>query len=71
MLSQEERNDLRRKVLRGESLTLEESRAVYESIRQGQGAAAIAAEDKPKRGKKSQPGISDAQLDADLAGLGI
>lgn len=69
-LTQEERNDLRKKVLRGESLTLEEARSVFETIRQAQGVAAIDGEAKPKRGKRT-PGVSDEQLDADLAGLGF
>lgn len=50
-------------------LTLEESRAVIESLRTGAAAATIAgAEKKARKGTKA---ISDAQLDADLAGLGL
>lgn len=64
MLSQEERNDLRKRVLRGEELSLEEAKAVIASLREGRGAAAFAAENKPKRAKKA--GISDEQLNQDL-----
>lgn len=73
MLSVEERNDLRKKVLRGEQMTLEEAREVFASIRQG---AAIAnagpgeSEKKPRKGTK-KPGISDAELDDQLKDLGI
>ena len=69
-LSLEERNDLRKRVLSGYSLTLEEAREVIASYRTGQAVAAIsAAEAKPKRGKKA--GISDSDLDSQLSGLGL
>ena len=64
-LTQEERSDLRKKVLRGESLTLDEARSVYESLRQAQVLDAVADESKPKRGKKSAP-MSDEALNASL-----
>lgn len=65
-LTMEERNDLRRKVLRGEKLTTEEARRVFETLRQGQGAAAIEGEAKPKKGGKRRQALSDAQLDVEL-----
>lgn len=64
MLSQEERNDLRRKVLRGEQLSLEDAKAVIASLREGRGVAAAVAEAKPKRTKKNA--MSDEALQADL-----
>lgn len=70
MLSLEERNDLRKRVLRGESLSLEEAQSVIASMREGRGAQALAAENKPKRGSK-KPGITKEQLDQDLADLGL
>jgi len=68
-LTQEERNDLRKRVLAGYSLTLDEAKAVLDSTRQGQGAAVLAGESKKPRAKKDA--LSDAQLDADLATLGL
>ena len=66
-LSIEERNDLRKKVLRGEQLTLDEARSVYESLRQGQGATAeLDAGTKPKRARKASAPATDDQLNADL-----
>ena len=70
MLSTEERNDLRKRVLMGQPLNLEEARAVIESCRTGAHAAQIAGAEKKTRTKKN-PGITDDQLDADLAGLGL
>lgn len=69
-LSEAERNDLRKKVLRGERLSLEEARAVIETCRLGGAAAIAAGADKPKKGKKKEA-LSDAALDADLADLGL
>ena len=69
LLSQEERNDLRKRVLAGEDLSLEEARQVVETIRQGRGAAALAAESKPKRsGSRKKAGMSDADFNASLDG---
>ena len=68
-LTTEERNDLRKRVLMGQPLTLEEARAVIESCRTGAGAAQIAGAEKKSRSKK--PSITDEQLDADLATLGL
>ena len=64
MLSQEERNDLRKRVLRGEALSLEEAQAVIASLREGRGVQALTEESKPKRGKKVA--MSDEALQADL-----
>jgi hypothetical protein len=66
LLSQEERNDLRKRVLAGEALSLEEARQVIETIRQGRGAAALSAEAKPKKPKAAKPGMSDEELNASL-----
>lgn len=68
-LTAEQRNDLRKRVLMGQPLTLDEAKEVVESLRQGAGVAVLAGESKPKKGKK--PGMTDEQLDADLAGLGL
>jgi hypothetical protein len=70
-LTVEERNDLRKKVLQGHDLSLDEAKAVIESLRQGQGVAALAGEAKAKGGRKKVAAISDDQLDADLKGLGL
>jgi len=72
LLSQEERNDLRKFVLSGGQLDLEQARAVFDTIRQGRGVAAMAAESKPKKGKGKKPGMSDADFNASLdAKLGL
>lgn len=70
ILSAEERNDLRKKVLAGQDLTLFEARSVYETLRSGQ-AAAVATGESGKKTRKKKPEYSDAQLDSDLASLGI
>lgn len=72
MLSEADCLDLRKRVLMGEELSLEEAQQVFEKLRQAQGGAVIAAEDRKKTGRKpSKPGISDEQLDADLNDLGL
>lgn len=70
LLTQEERMDLRKRVLEGYKMTLEEARAVYETLRAGQGAAVITGESTKKTRKKKEA-YSDAQLDADFTSLGI
>lgn len=72
-LTAEERNDLRRRVLSGTPLTIEEARDVIASVRQGQGVAALAGEAKATRKGKggAKKALSDDQLDADLATLGL
>lgn len=70
-LTVEERNDLRRKVLSGHDLSVEEARQVIESLRQGQGVAALAGENKPKRGSRKVAALSDDALDASLASVGL
>lgn len=72
ILNAEERADLRKRVLAGEDLTLEEARSVYETVRLGGAAALIASDGKGKgKGRKKKPGMSDedfnASLDAALA----
>ena len=72
ILTQEEKNDLRKRVLRGEQLTLDEARAVVASTRQGSAAAAlVGGSDKKTRKKGSSKGMSDGDLDKDLEGLGL
>lgn len=66
MLSVEELNDLRRRVLSNQPLTLEESKQVTESLRKGYVSSTI-SEPKPKKGKAK--GISDEDLDKDLDSL--
>lgn len=71
-LTSEERNDLRRRVLAGIPLTLEEARDVIASVRQGQGVAALAGEAKAARGGgRKKSALSDEALDKDLADLGL
>ena len=70
VLTAEQKNDLRKKVLMRQPLTLDEARDVIESARQGRAVAVLAGEAKSTK-KKGAKGISDDQLDADLAGLGL
>jgi hypothetical protein len=68
-LSQEERNDMRKKVLAGYQLSVEEARRVYETLRQGQGAVLLTKE---KRSRKKKEALSDEALNASLdAKLGL
>lgn len=69
MLTAEERNDLRKRVLLGQPLSLEESRQVIESVRQGAGTAVLAGAEKKTRSKKNS--LSDEALNADLESLGL
>lgn len=76
LLNQEERNDLRKRVLAGEQMSLEDAKAVIDTIRQGRGAAALAAESKPKKARSSgskKPAMTDEafnnSLDEKLKGL--
>jgi hypothetical protein len=72
LLSQDERNDLRKRVLAGETMSLEDAKAVIDTIRQGRGAAALVAETKPKKSRAKKPGLSDEELNASLdAKLGL
>lgn len=74
LLTPEERNDLRRRVLAGIPLNVDEARAVIASIRQGQGVAALAGEAKAARGGKrgsKRPTMSDEDLNKDLENLGL
>jgi hypothetical protein len=65
ILTQEEKNDLRKKVLSGQALTIEEARDVVHSLRVNSAAALVASEPKKRTGgaKKS---MSDEDLDAAL-----
>lgn len=60
-LTQEERNDLRKKVLAGYQLSVEEARRVYETLRQGQGAVILSKEGK-KGSRKKKEGMTDDAL---------
>jgi len=68
-LTPEERLDLRKRVLSGQPLTLEEARAVIDSFRVAQGKAMIEGAEKVKRPKREA--ITDDQLDAKLDALGL
>lgn len=70
-LSREELLDLRRRVLNGYELTLDEARQVFEASRQGQVAFAAADKTKVKRSGSSKTALSSDQLNAELAGLGL
>ncbi len=66
LLSLEERNDLRRRVLAGEDLSLEEAKAVIDTVRNGRGAAALSAESKPKKSRAKKAGMTDEELNKSL-----
>lgn len=73
MLTTEQKHDLRQRVLAGQQLTPEESRAVVESLvgarRSAAEAARAASSKKPTKRRKV---MTDGELDADLdAALGI
>ena len=70
-LTQEERADLRRRVLSGYRMTDEEARRVYETLRIAQGASVITGESTKKPRKPKKETYSDDQLNADLANLGL
>src|SRR5687768_15575487 len=74
LLNQEERNDLRKRVLNNEELSLEDAKAVIDTIRNGRGAAALSAESKPKKSRSKKAGMTDealaSSLDAKLGSLG-
>ena len=64
MLSQEERADLRRRVLMGIPLTLDEARQVIADTRSAQ-AAITTLDKKPKRAKKTSMSDEDLSMDLD------
>lgn len=66
-LTQEERNDLRKRVLMGYVLSVEEARSVIESTRTG--AAAAAMTPKEKKGKTKKEALSDDALNSSLDSL--
>lgn len=72
-LTQEEKLDLRRKVLRGEQLTLEESKAALAAVRQNQEFELTLEGMQPKKTRKKAAGkaMSDEDLDASLGSLGL
>lgn len=72
-LTAEQRNDLRRRVLSGVPLNLDEAKAVIASLRQGQGVAVLAGEAKAAKGKsgRKKVAMTDEALDKDLEDLGI
>jgi hypothetical protein len=74
ILSQEERNDLRKRVLAGDQLTLEEAKQVIASAKQGQAVAILESGEKKAKArtsKSSKPSLSDDALDAQLSNLGL
>lgn len=72
-LTNEQKNDLRRRVLAGERLDVATAQRIVEEIRAGRRAAAQAAVDgkgkKRTAGKSGKPVMSDEALDADLDAL--
>ena len=70
-LTAEQRNDLRKKVLAGQQLSLDEAREVVADARAGRTVAVLAGEAKAAKGKSRKPAMSDDALNADLAGLGV
>lgn len=73
-LSQEEKLDLRRKVLRGEQLTLEESKAALYSVRQNQEMILTLDGLEPKKKSRkasTKKAMSDEALDSDFDSLGL
>lgn len=69
-LTPDECNDLRRRVLAGGSLTIEEARQVYTTLRKSQAVMAASPEDAPKRAARTKKaGLSDEDLDASLDSL--
>lgn len=64
-LTEEQKNDLRKFVLAGGTLTLDQAKQVLESMKSGQAGAVLAAGEKKAR-KDKKPGLSDAELDAQL-----
>lgn len=72
-LSVEECNDLRKRVLRGEELSVEEARRVIETLRQGQGTVlAKEAKTGTRKPRASKKGMSDEELGSSLdAALGL
>jgi len=68
ILTPEERLDLRKRVLSGQALTLDEARAVIDSFRAAQGTAMLEAKAARKKSSK-RPALSDEELDKDLEGL--
>ena len=74
MLTEAEMLDMRKMVLMGQELSLEDARKVFETLRTNQGGAVLAAEErKATKGsrKSNKPALSDEALDADLANLGL
>lgn len=71
ILTQEERNDLRKIVLSGQQLTPEQARDVFITLRQNQGAAVITGESTRKKPSKKRDAYPDSMLDADFEKLGI
>lgn len=69
-LTVEERNDLRKRVLLNQPLSLEEAKQVIESLRTGAAVAILAGEEKATK-KSKKPAMSDEALDADLNSLGL
>lgn len=72
ILTQDEKNDLRRHVLAGGSLTDEQARSVVASLHINREVALAASTEKAARKSSKKGGISDAELDSSLdAALGL
>lgn len=75
ILTAEEKNDLRRRVLMGESLTIEQARDVIASCRAGHVSAFAASESSEKKSRSGsrakKQALSDEELDASLSSLGL
>lgn len=69
-LTVEERHDLRRRVLAGYKMNVEEAQRVYETLRAGQGIAVLTGE-ATKKSRKKKESLTDEQLNADLDSLGL
>ena len=65
MLTNDQKNDLRRRVLAGERLDVETARQIVEELRAGRRAAAEAGP-LAKGKRNAKPTMSDEALDADL-----
>jgi len=66
-LTEDEKRDLRRRVLNGYTMTITEARAVMDTLRGDRAAAVLGDEERPKkRGAKKSKGLSDEELDKSL-----
>ena len=66
----EHMNLARQRVLQGETLSIEEQRALIQALREERGVAPPDVT-KPKKASTKKTVISDEDLDAQLSGLGL